>query len=82
MLTYPMWMWHWASPRDLRVPWSLARRVVLPPDVQEAKKTAVECFRTQILPLSSHPADAAILPPPVLRRLTRDTEIVFDSGPV
>jgi LmbE family N-acetylglucosaminyl deacetylase len=80
MLTYPVWMWHWATPGDLRVPWSLARRVVLPPAVYDAKKAAVECFRTQIAPLSNHPADAAILPPPVLRRLTRDTEIVFDSG--
>jgi LmbE family N-acetylglucosaminyl deacetylase len=82
MLTYPVWMWHWATPRDLRVPWSMARRIVLPPEVYDAKKAAIECFRTQISPLSSHPADAAILPPAVLRRLTRDTEIVFDGGQV
>jgi LmbE family N-acetylglucosaminyl deacetylase len=81
MLTYPVWMWHWSSPGDLRVPWSFARRVVLPPDIHRAKQDAVRCFKTQIEPLSSHPADAAILPPAVLRRLTRDTEIVFDSGP-
>jgi LmbE family N-acetylglucosaminyl deacetylase len=80
MLTYPVWMWHWATPKDLRVPWSFARRVILPPEVHDAKQAAVRCFRTQIAPLSSHPADAAILVPEVLRRLTRTTEIVFDSG--
>jgi LmbE family N-acetylglucosaminyl deacetylase len=80
MLAYPVWMWHWSTPGDLRVPWSLARRVVLPPDIYDAKLAAVQCFRTQVEPLSSHPADAAILPPAVLRRLTRPTEIVFDSG--
>jgi LmbE family N-acetylglucosaminyl deacetylase len=81
VLTYPVWMWHWSSPGDLRVPWSFARRVVLPPDIHQAKQAAVQCFQTQIAPLSNHPADAAILPPAVLRRLIRDTEIVFDSGP-
>ena len=27
MLTYPIWMWHWAKPGDRRVPWDRARRV-------------------------------------------------------
>jgi LmbE family N-acetylglucosaminyl deacetylase len=80
MLTYPVWMWHWATPGELQVPWSFARRVVLPTEVYDAKQDAVRCFQTQIAALSSHPADAPILPPQVLRRLTRTTEIVFDSG--
>jgi hypothetical protein len=50
--------------------------------VSDAKKAAIECFRSQIFPLSNHPADGAILPPAILRRLTRDTEIVFDGGQV
>ena len=77
LLTYPVWMWHWAAPGDPRVPWSYARRVVLPAAVKAAKEQAVEAFATQIAPLSSDPADAAILPPHVLARLTRGAEIVF-----
>lgn len=81
VLTYPVWMWHWATPRDPRVPWSQARRIELPADVRNAKRAAVQCFRTQVAPLSNDPVDAAILPPQVLRRLTRGTEVVFDGGP-
>jgi LmbE family N-acetylglucosaminyl deacetylase len=78
ILAYPVWMWHWAQPGDPRVPWSYARRVPLQPEVLAAKQAAVRCFRTQIAPLSEHPADAAVLPPGVLARLTRDTEVVFE----
>ena len=78
VLAYPVWMWHWAQPRDPAVPWSYARRVPLQPEVQAAKQAAVSCFRTQIAPLSDDPADAAILPPPVLARLTRDVEVIFE----
>ncbi len=81
LLSYPVWMWHWARPRDMRVPWASARRVPLPEDVRAAKLRAVEQFRTQIAPLSEHPADAPILAPEVLQRLTREAEVVFESGP-
>jgi LmbE family N-acetylglucosaminyl deacetylase len=81
VLTYPVWMWHWATPRDPRVPWSQARRIELPAEIHDAKRAAVQCFRTQVAPLSHDPADAAILPPEVLSRLTRRAEVVFDGGP-
>ena len=77
VITYPVWMWHWATPADPRVPWSAARRVVLPAAVRAAKEQAVQAFQTQIAPLSDDPADATILPPHILARLTRGTEIVF-----
>jgi LmbE family N-acetylglucosaminyl deacetylase len=78
IFTYPVWMWQWATPSDLRVPWSTARRVVLPADVHAAKEAAVAVFQTQIAPLSQDPADATVLPPDVLAHLTRDVEIVFE----
>ena len=78
VLAYPVWMWHWAEPGDPRVPWWQARRVLLPDDVRDAKRAAVAAFETQINPLSDDPADAAILPPHVLARLTRDVEYVFE----
>ena len=33
VLSYPIWMWHWAIPADARVPWHRARQVPLPPQV-------------------------------------------------
>ncbi len=78
MLAYPVWMWHWAQPGDPRVPWFQARRVLLPDDVRDAKRAAVAAFETQVNPLSDHPADAAILPPNVQARFTRDVEYVFE----
>jgi LmbE family N-acetylglucosaminyl deacetylase len=78
MLAYPVWMWHWAEPNDPRVPWWQARRVLLPDEVRDAKRAAAAAFATQVNPLSDDPADAAILPPHVLARLTRDVEYVFE----
>ena len=44
---YPVWMWHWASPADPRVPWDLALRVPLPPRAASRKRAAITCFRSQ-----------------------------------
>ena len=33
MLSYPIWVWHWASPGDRRVPWPQACQVALTADV-------------------------------------------------
>jgi LmbE family N-acetylglucosaminyl deacetylase len=78
LLAYPVWMWHWAEPGDPRVPWWQARRVLLPDDVRDAKRAAIAAFETQVNPLSDDPADAAILPPNVQARFTRDVEFVFE----
>lgn len=77
LLEYPVWTWHWAHPGDVRVPWHRARRISLDPRITAAKRAAVGCFATQVLPLSPDPADAAILTDAMLARLTRDFEIVF-----
>lgn len=74
---FPIWMWHWASPGDPRVPWDRLRRVGLPAHVATAKQRAVNAFTTQLLPLSDDPADAAILPPHILARLLRPSETVI-----
>ncbi len=42
---YPVWMWHWASPADPRVPWDRALRVPLPPRAAGRKRAAITCFR-------------------------------------
>lgn len=67
MLAYLVWTWQWASP--LNVPWGQACRVELSSQIAARKRAAAHCFRTQIA--GSEP----ILPPHVLRRLTRPFEI-------
>ncbi|GCD48379.1 PIG-L deacetylase family protein [Streptomyces paromomycinus] len=49
---YPIWMWHWASPGDPRVPWSTARRLPLPSWAQARKQAAIHHFTSQITPFS------------------------------
>lgn len=47
VLCYPVWMWHWASPADPRVPWDQALRVPLPPLAAAMKRAAIGCFASQ-----------------------------------
>lgn len=77
LLEYPVWAWHWAKPDDPTVPWERASTIVLRVELEQAKKAAAQCFGTQIRPLSDDPADAAVLPPPMLERLLRSWELVF-----
>jgi LmbE family N-acetylglucosaminyl deacetylase len=46
-LCYPIWMWHWASPGDPRVPWRRALRVSLPASAAARKRDAIGCFASQ-----------------------------------
>lgn len=75
--TYPVWMWHWATPGDPRVPWDRARLVGLPPEVQRLKRAAVARFRSQTEPLGPAPEDAAVLPPDELAHHLRTVEVLF-----
>lgn len=77
LLEYPIWTWHWAAPADPRVPWDRARAVPLDAATRAAKGAAVDCFHSQVRPLSAHPADGVVLDGATLRRLTRPFEVVF-----
>ena len=72
-----MWLWHHREPGDPQVPWERMRALPLDPELLEAKRRAVACFRSQVAPLSDADADAAILPAHVLRRLLRPQERYF-----
>ncbi|SIS09049.1 PIG-L deacetylase family protein [Williamsia sterculiae] len=76
LIRYPIWMWHWATPGDPALPVSRLRRLPLSEAHRRAKSSALRRFRTQIAPLSSHPADRVVLPPAVLARHLRTTETV------
>lgn len=82
LVEYPIWMWHWATPDDPRVPWATARRVDLGEPGRARKNEALAAFRSQIEPLGPAAGDAAILPPHVLARFRRPFETVLVSETV
>jgi LmbE family N-acetylglucosaminyl deacetylase len=76
LIEFPVWMWHWAEPDDLRVPWHRLARVRLDPSQREAKLRAIAAHRTQVQADPTLPGHA-VLPPRALARLMRDHEFVF-----
>ena len=74
LMEYPVWMWHWAKPGDLAVPWTRARRVTLTEQALSAKRSAVECFSSQTQPTAD---GFTVLPPAVVRRALTVGEVVF-----
>ena len=77
LVEYPIWMWHWASPADERVPWPRARSVDLPWAIRMRKHDAIRTFRSQIETLLGDPSGEVILPPEILARFLRSFEVVF-----
>lgn len=46
----PVWMWHWAAPADLRVPWQRLRALPLGDAVVKRKLSALAAHRSQLGP--------------------------------
>lgn len=65
VVAYPIWMWHWASPDDPRVPWPLL--VAVPVDAR-AKRDALACYPSQT------GGDDPLLRPELLEHFLRDRE--------
>ena len=80
-LEYPIWLWHWATPDDPRVPWDRLRVVELADRSVVRKHRAVAAHATQVAPLSSDPRDAPTLHPAFLRTFDRDVEVVVAQEP-
>ncbi|MET3803781.1 LmbE family N-acetylglucosaminyl deacetylase [Nakamurella sp. UYEF19] len=72
VLQYPIWAWHWSRPEDLAVP--LIRLPLTAQDL-EAKKTALQCHRSQTQPLSEQIGDEAIVTPAFTTHFERLFEI-------
>jgi LmbE family N-acetylglucosaminyl deacetylase len=72
---YPIWMWHWATPDDERVPWERCRLSAVPN--RRTKKAAISRFKSQVQPVGPADVDAAILPPHVVARFLRRHELVI-----
>jgi LmbE family N-acetylglucosaminyl deacetylase len=71
VLRFPIWTWHWARPADPRLPWDRAVQVPLPPPILERKRSAIECFTSQM------EGPEPILPPGVLEHFGRPREVLF-----
>jgi LmbE family N-acetylglucosaminyl deacetylase len=72
---YPVWMWHWASPADPRVPWDRALRVPLPPRAAGRKRAAITCFRSQTEDRGH--GLGPVLAPGMIAHFTRGMEVLL-----
>ncbi|MFF2346353.1 PIG-L family deacetylase [Pseudarthrobacter sp. NPDC058119] len=73
LLEYPIWFWHWATPRYLeRQPWV---RFHLDESARRAKKRAMEEHATQVQPLSPLPGDETLLSEAFLKHFARSYEV-------
>lgn len=75
LLTYPIWMWHWAEPGDLRVPWQRACRIPLSPDVAARKRSAIGAFTSQLTDREG--AGGPVLPAAIVAHFTRRQEVLL-----
>jgi LmbE family N-acetylglucosaminyl deacetylase len=75
VLTYPIWMWHWAKPADPRVPWYRARRVPLPPEAVSRKQAAIGAFTSQLT--DRDPATGPVLPAGIVAHFSRAQEVLL-----
>jgi len=75
VLSYPIWMWHWAKPGDRRVPWPGACRVPLPAAVAALKADAIQAFASQLTDRAG--AAGPVLPPGIVAHFTRPQEVLL-----
>lgn len=75
VLTYPVWMWHWARPADEEVPWHRAAQVALPPDVAVRKRAAIRAFASQLTGRTG--GLGPVLPPGIVAHFSREQEVLL-----
>ncbi len=75
VLTYPIWMWHWARPGDSRVPWHRARQVRLDADVAARKSSAIGAFTSQLT--GRDDIGGPVLPAGIVAHFTRRQEVLL-----
>jgi len=75
VLSYPIWMWHWARPADRRVPWPRAFRIPLSADVAALKADAIQAFASQLTARAD--ATGPVLPPGIVAHFTRPQEVLL-----
>ena len=74
-LAAPVWMWHWASPGDARVPWRRLRALPLGAAEGMRKQAALAAHRSQLSARSARLG--AVLGPAIVERAAWLTEYYF-----
>jgi len=75
VMTYPIWMWHWAKPDDRRVPWHRASQVRLPAEAAARKRAAIDAFASQLT--DRGPDTGPVLPAGIVAHFTRAEEVLL-----
>jgi hypothetical protein len=75
VLSYPIWMWHWAKPADRRVPWLRACRIPLTEEVAALKRAAIQAFASQLTDREG--AAGPVLAPGIVAHFTRRQEVLL-----
>jgi LmbE family N-acetylglucosaminyl deacetylase len=75
LLQAPVWMWHWGTPGDGRVPWQRLRAMPLSTDALARKALALAEHRTQLRPRGA--GCGAVLGASILARARRTAEYFF-----
>lgn len=76
LVEVPVWAWHWATPGDVRLPWSRARRLPLDAEAVHRKRCAMQAFRSQLQPDAST-GQGPILRATTVARASRPYEVMF-----
>ncbi len=75
LLQAPVWMWHWGSPGDTRVPWANLVALDLQQDIIALKQQALRYHRSQLLDRSN--GLGPVLVPSIVERVARCQEYFF-----
>jgi len=71
LIEAPVWMWHWSSPADPRVPWQRLHSLPLPATTRARRAAALAEHATQLLPRTHQPP---VLGATICARAARDAE--------
>ena len=71
----PVWMWHWATPRDLCIPWNRLVALELTDNALALKKEALAQHRSQLDARGN--GQEAVLLPSIVERVARPKEYFF-----
>ncbi len=77
LLEMPIWMWHWATPGDARVPWRRLAALHLPEWASLQKRSALQAHTSQLLPRSA--SMSPVLDASIVARSQRLHEYFFVS---
>jgi LmbE family N-acetylglucosaminyl deacetylase/SAM-dependent methyltransferase len=81
LLEYPIWMWHWATPDDVAVPWARLSAVSLSHASVNAKSDAMTHYVSQVHGLGDSPADAPVLSAQFVAHFERGVEVFVVTTP-